>query len=73
MSVILNRSRNNSPPKEFAEKKLPKLLELYTNWYDGDIPAAKVALIQDIIEFGDQDEVSKWHAGILQAIKAGNG
>lgn len=48
---ILARSRANRVPNEFSSKKVSKLLELYTLWYDGDSAAAKVALIQDILEF----------------------
>lgn len=73
MSAILSKSRSIKVPSEFATDKLSKVLELYLNWYDGDIAAAKVALIQDVIELGDSDDIAKWHAGILDAIRVGNG
>ena len=43
MNGLVEKMRANVPPREFSEKKLSKIIELYTNWYDGNIAAAKVA------------------------------
>lgn len=72
-SELLYRSRKIHVPNEFATVKLSKVLDLYVNWYDGDVAAAKVKLIQDVIELGDPEEVSKCHAGIFLAVQEGNG
>ncbi|MFL0799461.1 MAG: hypothetical protein K6L80_03350 [Agarilytica sp.] len=73
MSELFRRVRSVNVPNELATEKLRKILDQYVLWFDGDIPAAKVALIQDIIESGSAEEVSQWRAGILEAVKVGNG
>lgn len=73
MSEILRKARQKCVPQEFSTEKVSKILDLYVMWYEGDVPAAKVALIQDIIDLGAEEENGRWQQGIIEAIRVSNG
>ena len=73
MSTLLKRVRINPVPSEFAEKKLSKVLELYLNWYDDDIAAAKAAMVQDELELNESKDGGIHRAGIIKTIIEANG